>query len=105
MKKIFSSPEAAEVELFKNVLADAGIECEARNSDLSGVMPVAPFYEELWVSETDYPKASELLDSWERTPAVQGRSWTCPACGEVNEAQFTSCWKCGTQRDRPTAPA
>ncbi len=23
-------------------------------------------------------------------------NWTCPNCSEVHEAQFDSCWKCGT---------
>ena len=28
----------------------------------------------------------------------------CPKCGETNEAQFDSCWKCGTEFSAPTPP-
>jgi hypothetical protein len=98
MKKLFSSPQSAEVELLRNVLADAGIICEVRNGDVSRVVPAPSFYEELWVSEDDYGKASEVLSSWERPTPAQAGSWTCPECGERIEAQFSSCWKCGAQR-------
>jgi hypothetical protein len=98
MNKIFSSPDSAEVELLKNMLADAGIECEVRNGDVSRIVPAPPFYEELWVSEQDYPKASELLESWRQETVASGSAWTCPACGERIEPQFSSCWKCGALR-------
>jgi hypothetical protein len=104
MKKLFSSSQSAEVELLKNMLADAEIDCEARNAAVSAVIPAAPFYEELWVSDEDYAKATELLESWQQTPSSQAASWTCAACGEVNEAQFSSCWKCGAKRAE-AAPA
>ncbi len=97
MKKLFSSPDSAELELLKNMLADAGIECELRNSDVSRIMPAPPFYEELWVSEEEYPKASELLASWQRPTRIG--YWTCPKCGEKVEDQFSSCWNCGATRE------
>ena len=96
MKKLLSSPDSAELELFKNILADIGIEWELRNSDVSRIMPTPPFYEELWVSDEEFPKASELLASWQRPPKID--AWTCPRCGETVEAQFSSCWKCGAAR-------
>jgi hypothetical protein len=101
MKRIFSSPHNAEVELLKNILADAGIVCEVRNGDISRIVPAPPFYEELWVSEEDYPKAADLAASWER-PAVSPASgaWTCPSCGELIDGQFSSCWKCGALREK-----
>ena len=30
--------------------------------------------------------------------------WTCTSCGEIHEASFDACWKCGTARN-PTALA
>ena len=99
MKKLVSPPDSSEVELIKNILADNGIVCEVRNGDVSRIVPAAPFYEELWVTDEDYPKASELLASWQRVPSQAGSSWTCPGCGEIVEAQFSSCWKCGAQRE------
>src|SRR4051812_23560223 len=100
MHKIFSSPQSAEVELFKNMLADAGITCEVRNGEVSRVVPAPPFYEELWVCGEDYTKASELLSAWQNTSAAAAAdSWICPGCGERIEGQFSTCWKCGAKRE------
>jgi len=101
MKKLFSSPDNAELELLRNMLDDSGVGCEVRNGDISRIVPAPPFYEELWVSEDDYPKASELVNSWRRPPSSSAGAWTCPACKELIEAQFSSCWKCGAQREGP----
>lgn len=99
MKKLFSSPDSTEVELVKNMLANSGIVCEVRNGDVSRIVPAPSFYAELWVSETTYPKAAEVLGTWQRPLAPSAAPWTCPACGEVIEAQFSSCWKCGAVRE------
>jgi hypothetical protein len=98
MKKLLSSPDNPEVELVKNMLADVGILCEVRNGEVSGIVPVAPFYEELWVQDEDFEKASDLVDTWRRPSSTTPGAWTCPQCGERVDAQFTSCWKCGTPR-------
>jgi hypothetical protein len=103
MNKIFSSPQSAEVELVKNMLADAGILCEVRNGDFSQIVPAPPFYEELWIQDDDLPRASELLSAWQgpQTMPPPG-TWICPECGEVVEGQFTTCWKCGAPRPLKT---
>ena len=98
MKKLYSSPDSTAVELLKNMLANADVVCEVRNGDVSAIVPAPSFYEELWVSEESYEKASELLASWQRPNSTQTPAWTCPKCGEVIEAQFSSCWKCGEPR-------
>ena len=36
--------------------------------------------------------------------AVQG-GWTCPACGQANNADFNFCTKCGGKKPEPVAPA
>lgn len=105
MKKLFSSPDNAEVELIKNMLADSDIVCEVRNGEVSRVVPAPSFYEELWVSEDSYPRAAELLASWQQPNPAAAASWTCPSCGELVEAQFSSCWKCGTPRSTNPATA
>jgi hypothetical protein len=103
MKKIFSSPDSAELELLRNMLEDAGVLCEVRNGDVSRTFPAPPFYEELWVADEEYAKATELVTSWAQPTASRAGSWTCPACGERIEAQFSSCWKCGAQRPQVAA--
>ena len=103
MKKIFSSPQSPEVDLVKNMLADAGILCEVRNGDISQIVPAPSFYEELWVQDEDFPKATELLSARpiSPTPPAAG-TWVCAECGEVMEGQFTTCWKCGAPRPLKT---
>jgi hypothetical protein len=96
MKKIFSSPDTAEVALLKNMLADAGVVCEVRDGALSHLVP---FFQELWVADEDHARAAELVASWQRPAPATVPRWTCPSCGELIEAQFSSCWKCGAPRD------
>ncbi len=100
MHKIFSSPDDVEVELIKNMLADADVPCEVRNGEVSRVVPAPPFYEELWVSDEDHARAVELLDSWKSAAAARPEAWVCPACGERIEGQFSTCWKCGARREK-----
>ena len=92
MKKLFSSPQSAEVDLVKNMLADAGILCEVRNGDVSQIVPAAPFYEELWIQDEDFAKGADLVNSFRRPSSPTPGTWTCSECGEVVEAQFSSCW-------------
>jgi hypothetical protein len=100
MKKLFASPDSAEVGLVKSLLEEAGIPCEIRNEHLSPALPGAPFYPELWVlNDDDYSRAAELFAAWDRPATSGGAAWSCPQCGEVLEAQFTACWKCGTVRE------
>ena len=69
MKRLFSSPDSAEVGLLRSRLETAGIPCEIRNEFLSQAMPGIPFDPELWVlDDKDYREASELLAAW-RGPA------------------------------------
>jgi hypothetical protein len=49
MKRLFSSPDSAEIGLVRSRLEAAGIECEMRNEHLSLAMPGTPFDPELWV--------------------------------------------------------
>lgn len=100
MKRVFTSSDAAEVGLLKNVLQKAGIRCVERNEQMAQVIPSAPFQAELWVEdEADYPAAIALLEEWQHPTRAAGAEWICPRCGEKLEGQFSKCWKCGTRRD------
>lgn len=44
------------------------------------------------------PRCPECGQAFARKPA-RGAAWTCPACGERIEGQFTACWNCGTSND------
>jgi len=67
MKRLFSSPDSAEIGLLHSRLEAAGISCEIRNEHLSPAMPGAPFYPELWVlDDAQFSEASDLLAAWRR---------------------------------------
>jgi hypothetical protein len=93
--------EAAHV---RNVLASAGIEVELRNDRLwsaLGEIPIIEAWPQVWVVDLgDAERARRVLRDLERAP--QAAAWTCPACGEWLEGQFTSCWQCGQERPAPT---
>ena len=100
MKRIFTSPDGAELGLLKNMLQKAGIRCVERNEQMAQTIPSGPFQAELWVeNEADYLAAAAILEEWQHPTKAAGASWVCARCGEKMESQFSKCWKCGTRRD------
>ena len=103
MKRLFSSPDSAEMGLLKSRLEEAGIPCLLRNEQISQAIPSVAFAAELWIgNDQDYPKAVDLCETWRHPSAAVRPIWTCPQCGEKLGGQFTACWKCETQRDATT---
>jgi hypothetical protein len=103
MKRVFTSPDSAELGLLKNVLQKAGIRCVEINEQMAQTIPTAPFQAELWVeSDADYSAAAAILEEWQHPTNTAGDSWTCSRCGEKLESQFSKCWKCGTRREATT---
>lgn len=99
MKRIFTSPDSAEVGLLKNLLLKAGLRCVEVNEQMARTIPAAPFQAELWVeNDADYDEAMALMQQWQNPPATTV-SWTCSRCGETMGGQFSKCWKCGTHRN------
>jgi hypothetical protein len=100
MKRVFTSPDSAELGLLKNVLQKAGIRCVERNEMMAQTLPSAAFQAEIWVeNEDEYPAALAILEEWRHPTRTTGAPWTCSRCGEKLEDQFSTCWKCGTRRD------
>ena len=65
MKRLFASPDSAQLGLLKSRLETAEIACEIRNEYSSQVIPGVAFESELWVLNDDnYAEASELLAAW-----------------------------------------
>ena len=81
-------------------LRAAGIDCEVRNTTLSGAIGEIPFLEcapQLWLrNDLDEVRARELIAQL-RQP-VEGACWACASCGETLEPQFSQCWNCGALR-------
>ena len=100
MKRIFTSPDSAELGFLKNVLQKANIPCVEINEQMAQTIPSTPFQAELWVEkEEDYAEAAALLEEWLHPTHTTGAAWTCSRCGEQLGSQFSKCWKCGTRRD------
>jgi hypothetical protein len=89
MKRVFGSPDTAQLNWCKIMLEKAGIRGGEINEQLAQTIPVAPFQAELWVA---------LLAAWPHSPPASGAGWCCSRCGESLGDQLTQCWKCGTSR-------
>ena len=99
--RVFASLNLAEVHHAKNLLETLGIRSYIRNEALSsavGQLPFADCQPELWlVNEADAERARKALSEGTLALSEKGNVWQC-ACGEIQEAQFTQCWHCGTCR-------
>jgi DNA-directed RNA polymerase subunit RPC12/RpoP len=42
-------------------------------------------------------EARQLLEASMAKSETLDKPWQCQGCGEKIEAQFTQCWKCGTE--------
>ena len=96
MKRVFSAASLIQVAHARNLLLTAGIPSELRNQYLAGAMGDLPMLEtwpQLFVEDDYEPAALKALAAAAAAPP--GPSWTCAACGELLEPQFTQCWKCG----------
>jgi hypothetical protein len=102
MKRLFTSPDLIQASQLRDVLEREGIPCLIRNDILAGLAPEVPFTEafpEVWVqNDSDWGRAETIKNDWRKVGQPLGSSWTCPDCGELLEAQFSSCWKCGAGR-------
>ena len=64
MKRVFSSPDSAQVGLAQSILDAAGIPYEVRNEAVSQAMWTTPFAPELWVlRDEDYQEARRMVQS------------------------------------------
>ena len=78
MRRLFSSPDSAQIGLCRSRLEAAGIPCEVRNEYLSPAMPGTPFDPELWVlNDAQFAEASELLATWRQPAPPQNEKPQC----------------------------
>ena len=102
MIKVFIAKNPTEAHLVQGLLRNKGIPAEVRGESLfsvEGAAAIPDMRPAVWVpAEQDQMRlVEEVLAQYQGLPtAVEGPPWTCPGCGEVNEPQFTDCWKCGS---------
>ncbi len=104
MRKVFEHPAFHEVGHCESILNSHGIATTIQNQDvssLSGEVPYAAAFPELWVLEdSTYDQAIALLKDY-HDGASQNASrpdWTCANCSESVPGSFDSCWHCGRDR-------
>lgn len=106
---VASYGSAHEAGLAQSRLLDAGIPARL-DGDLTGTtlwhVGTALGGVKVLVAETDRDRAQDVLASDAGdTVDPEIPAWTCPACGEINEAGFSVCWSCGAEFEPATAGA
>lgn len=95
--RIFAHQDTLLLGHLHNLLKQAGIPCEMRNLWLAGGagdLPLGECEPELWVSDHNQVRATQLIHSELYTPLPAWPQWCCEQCGEWNEGQFAVCWQC-----------
>lgn len=100
MERLYGHHDNLVAGLLKEALEAEGIDCILRNQYLigaAGELPPTAVWPEIWImDDRDLPRAREILAAiLEQRPAP---AWTCPACGERHDGQFSQCWRCGRER-------
>jgi hypothetical protein len=101
MKTVYSAANISLVSIFRDILAEHGINCMVRNEFLSagsGELPPIECWPQLCVEDDDFDAARRIVE--EALAAEPMPPWRCP-CGEELEGQFSECWNCGTARPLP----
>lgn len=84
------------------MLQQQGIAVELRNEfviSVAGTGAPCDAWPEVWVADVDQQLAEDLLAAL--TTEVVGEPWSCPDCGEMNEANFDICWRCHSSDEAP----
>lgn len=101
MLRVYRAQHLVEASHLKNLLDSAGIRAFLRNENLvrlAGEVPFDQTWPEVWIEdEREAAAALELIRAARAAPR-HAPAWTCPACGEWLEGQFSACWRCGTER-------
>ena len=95
-KLILSTIDGFMAQHVCGLLVNYGLQAEVKNTNLADIaVPrmIAPF--EVWVDESSFVKAQEILSKVLAEQDSDAPDWKCEKCGESAEAQFTECWNCG----------
>jgi hypothetical protein len=110
MKKVFVAQHPTEAHLVKGLLESRDIPALVRGESLFGTRGETPVTADslpsVWVTDDTQAEEALAILKAHRTGVDDvveaGRPWTCPACGEAVESQFSACWKCGADRPDPS---
>lgn len=104
MKLVYHARTSFDASLVKAYLESCEIPSTVRGEylwTLRGFMPMTrEMLPTVWVEDSVFERAKELIIVWENTQKKQNhslRDWKCTQCSEINEGQFSHCWKCNTE--------
>ncbi|HEX4124807.1 MAG TPA: DUF2007 domain-containing protein [Tepidisphaeraceae bacterium] len=103
MKQVYWARDPMDARFVQGLLGREGIEAAVEGEVLPEPTGVA--LPTVWVRNEDMARAEPIVQEYRRremsrreTPESARSTWTCPACGESVEEQFTNCWNCGTAK-------
>ena len=103
LREVYRAADSQEAERLRETLESEGIEARVVEDLLQGtlgcVRPIAA--PRLWVHAKDFERARRIVEEQlqrVRGGTPPGNQWTCPQCGEQNEATFDLCWSCQAER-------
>lgn len=101
--EVFSTINAAEAQLVKNLLESTGIKATIVDEHMGVAIGGWNSVPRVWVAQADCRHARKVIESWEaerRTgePDSSVRPWACPRCGEEVPGGFDVCWNCSYSR-------
>ena len=103
MIKVFEDFDIMLVGHYQSVLESNGIATFMKNqfgTSGAGELPFIEVVPQLWVlNDPDVERARGIIrDLHDTANRVSTQAWDCPECGTSQEAAFTHCWKCSSQR-------
>jgi hypothetical protein len=96
-----------EARLLAGALEAAGLSVEVRGESLaplSGEIPSAETWLELWLWPEEVEAAQQLVAELEENREAAGQEINCPRCREPNPGNFELCWSCGLELPSAVRP-
>ncbi len=101
MREVYRASDPLHATVIKDFLETQGIPSIVQGEFMYAVMGETFLsHPSVWVlRDADFDRARDLIAEFERqTKQKDAQTWQCGNCGEVLEAQFSECWRCGTSR-------
>jgi len=103
MIKVFEDFDITLVGHYQSILESNDIATFLKNqfgTSGAGELPFVEVIPQLFIlNEADAGRAKALIkELHDPENAKQAQDWDCPACNTHQEAVFTHCWKCSTER-------
>jgi hypothetical protein len=94
---VYEGNGPTDAHLVHHWLSRNGIDAQLRVSPPRIRFLVAPSWPTIWVAQSDEARARLAIGLFEG-PTLVHPKWPCGHCGEINEANFGSCWSCEQDR-------